>query len=102
MPGVHRHGDSRFCGAATVVVGQSTVYANGKLVSVDGDPNTHSEGRNKPIYGPKNVYVENKLIICAVGDTTYNMDNLRHPPGPANPKGHSYDVLVYGDLAGGG
>ena len=37
MPAIHRHGDARVCGATTIVSGQSTVRANGELVSVDGD-----------------------------------------------------------------
>jgi len=40
MPGVHRDTDPRICGCKTIVVGNSTVFANGLLVSVDGDPDT--------------------------------------------------------------
>ena len=39
MPEVHRDTDQRICGHTTIVVGQSTVYANSLLISVDGDPN---------------------------------------------------------------
>jgi hypothetical protein len=102
MPGVHRHGDTRKCGATTTVVGQSTVFINGKLCAVDGDTCTHENGNLKPIYGAKNVYIENKLIICALGDTAHVPDNAGHPPGPTDPLGHSYDVIVYGGGAGGG
>lgn len=102
MPGVHRNGDKRFCGASTIVEGQSTVFANGRLISVDGDPNTHGEGRNEPVYGAKNVYIEGKLIICAVGDSVYGPDDSLHEKGPANPLGHSLNVIVYGGSAGGG
>lgn len=96
MPGYHRHADSRKCGASNIVVGQSTVFANGRLISVDQDPCSHGTGPNKPIYGAMNVYIENKLVICAVGDTTYSPDNLFHPPGVNDPLGHSDDVIVYG------
>lgn len=41
---IHRNSDSRTCGAATVVAGQSTVFSNLLLVSVDGDPNSHGAG----------------------------------------------------------
>ena len=102
MPGVHRDEDARYCGASTEVEGQSTIFANGKLISVDGDPNSHEEGRNKPVYGARNVYLEGKLIICAVGDSVYGIDLRLHPEGPANPSGHSYNVIVYGGGAGGG
>lgn len=102
MPGVHRNNDSRKCGARTRVVGQSTVFINGKLCAVDGDPNSHGGGNLKPVYGAKNVYIEDKRIICALGDTAYNEDRHDHPPGPTDPLGHSNDVIVYGGASGGG
>jgi len=104
MPGAHRENDRRYCGASTEVVGQSTVYVNSRLWAVDGDPATGHGGGGflKPVYGPPTVYIENKKIICAVGDTAYNPDNLRHDPGPVDPLTHSYDVGVYGGKAGGG
>jgi len=40
---IHRQGDSRICGAATVNT-QTTVRANGRFISIDGDPNTHGGG----------------------------------------------------------
>jgi len=40
----HRYGDTRVCGATTVVIGQSTVTIDGKLWAVKGDTNTHSSG----------------------------------------------------------
>jgi hypothetical protein len=101
MPGVHRQDDSRFCGATTVVSGQSSVFVNNKLWAVEGDLNTHGAGQLVPVYGPKNVYVENKLVICAVGDKS-EPDDYPHPPGNPDPKGHSMDVVVYGGAAGGG
>lgn len=45
MQKIHRNEDDRSCGALTTVVGQSTVYANGKLVSVNRDPNTDGNGQ---------------------------------------------------------
>lgn len=44
MPGSHRDKDSRICGATTIVTNQSTVYVNGLLWAVKGDPNTHGAG----------------------------------------------------------
>lgn len=44
MPGAHRFDDLRACGATTIVTNQSTVYVNGKLWAVKGDPNTHGAG----------------------------------------------------------
>lgn len=95
MPGVHRDGDARICEATTIVSGQSTCYANGRLISVDGDENTHGEGPNKPVYGAKNVYYEGKLVICAPGDSVHSPDLLFHPEGVADPSESSTDVFVY-------
>ncbi len=61
MPKIHRHSDSRACGASTVVVGQSTVYANNLLVSVNGDPNSHGGGALSA--GSKQVYAGGKLVV---------------------------------------
>lgn len=44
MPAVHRLGDARNCGASTIVIGQGSVFANSKLVSVLNDINTHKKG----------------------------------------------------------
>ena len=44
MPKAHRHGDSRVCGASTVVQNQSTVFVNDKLWSVKGSLNSHGSG----------------------------------------------------------
>jgi hypothetical protein len=67
MPPVHRHGDPRVCGAATVVVGQSTVYSEGKLWAVSGDPNTHGSGGLIPSQSA--VYIEGKLVIVHAPDS---------------------------------
>lgn len=60
MPAIHRNNDSRSCGAKTVVSGQSTVLANGKLVSVNSDPNTHGQGNINA--SCKNVFINGKLV----------------------------------------
>lgn len=106
MPGAHRNGDSRACGASTIVTGQSTVFVNGILWAVVGDKDTHCfMGELIPIYGALNVYAEGKLVICAMGDTA--SEDLQgcfvfHPPGATDPVGHSPNVGVYGGGAGGG
>lgn len=61
MPGVHRNGDSRSCGASNKVVGQGDVYVNGKLASVDNDPNSHGGGELNA-KNPK-VYINGKLVV---------------------------------------
>lgn len=106
MPGAHRHNDVRFCGAKTEVTGQGTVTVNGRLWAVDGDLDTHcNQGALNPVYGALNVRIENKLVICAVGDSAAP-DKLAcfilHPTGATNPLGHSSDVFVYRGGAGGG
>ena len=101
MPGVHRHGDSRKCTATTRVEGQDNVYVNGKLWAVEGDPNSHNDGDLRATYGAKNVHINNKKVICALGDSAEG-DDEKHTPGATAPLGHSYNVGVYGDGAGGG
>ena len=44
MPAIHRHEDARTCGATTVVSGNTTVYANSKLISINGNVNSHGAG----------------------------------------------------------
>lgn len=83
------------CGASTIVQGQSNVFVNKKLWAVDGDPETHGGGNLIPVYGTKNVYINKKLVICAIGDKA-EPDAADHPPPPTDPDGHSSDVFVYG------
>lgn len=102
MPGCHRNGDSRFCGAKTVVAGQSTVYVNNQLWAVHGDPDTHVTGGLIAFYGPKNVEIENIKIICAPGDhaQTEPIPPFHAPPATW-PSGHSPDTYVYSGAGGG-
>lgn len=58
----HRHGDLRACGATTTVVGQSTVFVNGKLWAVKGDTNTHQDGGLINTTG-STVTIEGKPVI---------------------------------------
>lgn len=57
---IHRNTDGRNCGAQTVVQNQSTVYANGLLVAVNNDPNSHGEGRLIALC--KEVYVQGIMV----------------------------------------
>lgn len=45
MPAVHRDTDTRVCGATTVSAQGKSVYVNGLLWSIDGDPNTDGDGQ---------------------------------------------------------
>jgi len=92
---IHRDTDSRTCGATTTVVNQSSVYANGLLVAVNGDPNTHGGGGL--IAASDNVYVEGQLVVNDSPDNA-NPDSLCPPLGgahcnPATAEGSS-DVYV--------
>jgi uncharacterized Zn-binding protein involved in type VI secretion len=78
MPAVHRQDDSRICEATTIVTGQSSVFVNGKLWSVDGDPNTHINGQL--IASGTTVKINNKLVIV-VGDNAAP-DDLCELVGP--------------------
>jgi hypothetical protein len=61
MPAIHRNTDPRSCGATTIVSGQTTVYANNLLVSVNGDNNSHGGGTLAA--ANNDVYVNNKLVV---------------------------------------
>jgi uncharacterized Zn-binding protein involved in type VI secretion len=65
MAAIHRQDDSRSCGATTIVSGQSTVKAGGKLISVDGDENTDGGGALITSHG--SIRINGKGIIV-VGD----------------------------------
>lgn len=94
MPGAHRDADDRFCTALTIVTGQSTVFVNDLLWAVEGDQNSHGNGQLIAFYGAKNIFVENKLIICAVGDKA-TPDDFGHPAPPTDPKSSSTNTFVY-------
>lgn len=81
MPAVHRNGDSRACGASTVVTGNRNVYCNGKLVSVDNDPNSHGGGNLNA--SCNNVYVNGKLVVNNTPDSAAP-DSLCEPLGGAH------------------
>jgi len=106
MPGEHRKDDSRFCGATTRVIGQSTGKVNGRRWAVENDYDSHcNEGNLQAVYGELNVRIEGLLVICAVGDAAapdHAGCIVLHPSGATNPLGHSTDVTVYGGAAGGG
>jgi hypothetical protein len=95
MPGAHRADDLRFCTAYTIVENQTTVFVNNKLWAVEGDPNSHGEGRLYAFFGAKNIYVENILIICAPGDKA-SEDEEGHMPSLVDPSTASSDTIVYG------
>lgn len=75
MPAAHRQGDSRACGGVTKVVGQSSVYANGELISVNGDPVVHGDPNSAPIDGgaltasSRNVFIEGQPVVNNSPDT---------------------------------
>lgn len=63
---IHRHSDLRICGATTVVVKQSTVYANRLLIAVHDDPNTHGGG--DLISSANHLYVEGIRVVNHTAD----------------------------------
>lgn len=93
MPAAHRQGDPRACGASTVVVGQSTVFVNGKLWAVDNDPNTHGNGNLLP-GGPTTVTINGKPVIVNTPDPVKKKDNQDHL-GSAKTAGGSGDTFAY-------
>jgi len=83
MKQAHRHGDSRICGATTVVTGQSTVTVDGKLWAVKGDPNTDRGGALINTTG-SSVTI-NGIPVIVDGPDNAGSDNLLFPPHN-NPK----------------
>ena len=97
MPGAHRDTDSRFCGGQTGVVNQSTVYVEDLLWAVNGDPQQPGNHGGSPlsaITGSMDVYVEDKLVITAIGDIAAPC-NFFHPLPPTDPSGRSTTVFAY-------
>lgn len=81
MPAVHRQSDSRTCGATTVVAGNSTVFANNLLVSVNGDPNSHGSG--SLVAACNNVFAHGILTVNHSPDSAAP-DSLCAPVGGAH------------------
>ena len=79
---VHRDTDARICGAATTVAGNSDVFANNLLVSVDGDPNTHGGGALAA--HSNQVFADNILSVNHTKDTAA-ADALCPIPPHCNP-----------------
>jgi len=97
MPGAHRHGDSRVCGATTIASGQSNVRVNGELWSVVGDPNTHGGG-NLILGGsssPATVKI-NGIPVVVHPTTPAGPDDALHPPPPTDTAASSGNVSAYG------
>ena len=91
MPAIHRHGDARVCGATTIVSGQDSVKANGKLVSVDGDLNTHGAGALTA--GSKGVFINGKAVVNNTPDAAA-ADLIPHAPALTKTAGGSPNVFV--------
>ena len=73
MPGLHTNNHTRSCGAKTVVTGQSTVYAESQLVSVNGDNNSHGSG--SLIAGSNQVFANGIAVVNNTPDSA-NADDL--------------------------
>lgn len=87
---LHRNTDSRGCGAKTTVVGQTTVFANQKLVAVNNDPETHGGGNLISVTNHR-VYAENKKVIFL--DDHASGDSADHDPPSTYPTEGSPNVF---------
>ncbi len=90
---IHRHADSRSCSAATIVTGQSTVKANGRLIAVVGDECSHGNG-DLVSTSPGTVKIEGKKLIV-ITDTNTETDDLFHPSPDDDPSSGSDNVKAY-------
>lgn len=95
MPGIHRATDSRTCGAATLVTNQSTVFAEGLLCAVNGDPNDHGSG--ELIASGSTVFIEGKAVVIAGDNASPDTFCLIVGPPHCNPQavGKSGTVFAY-------
>lgn len=91
MPAAHRHSDSRYCGATTVVTHQGTVTVNGQLWAVNGDENTHGGGALSPAGTTVTI---NNLAVVVSGDLAAG-DLLAHLPAATAASGGSGNVSCY-------
>lgn len=80
MPEVHRHNDSRACGATTIS-SQSTVTAGGQAIATVGDINSHGSGALSE--NGRTVTIGGKAVV-AVNDPAL-ADNLAHTPTQTRP-----------------
>lgn len=92
MPEAHRDSDTRNCGATTIVGGQSTVFVNGLLWAVEGDPESHGNGNLISVVG-SSVFIGGIKVIV-LGDTATS-DNALHNPPSTDPNQGSSDVFAY-------
>ena len=82
MPGAHRNGHSRVCGASTVVEGQENVWVNDELWAVEEDPNSHGGGGL--ISGTLAVYINDRKVINNTPDEA-SADGLCPLPPHCSP-----------------
>jgi uncharacterized Zn-binding protein involved in type VI secretion len=86
----HRNGDSRECGATTIVSGQDFVKVDGQLWAVDGDPNT--DGGGGLITSHSWLIINGKGII--VNGDGAAPDSLCPLPPHCDPAAVGYDDLI--------
>jgi hypothetical protein len=94
----------RYCGALTQVTGQSSVFANGKLVAVENDKDSHNDGGGLISATEGSIFIEGKKMIVAMADKASpdSIGMMLHPFSPTDPAKGSNDVFAYGGKAGGG
>lgn len=94
MPQAHTDGQSRKCGASTVVGGQTNVFVNGRLWAVAGDPNSHGGG--ELINSGTTVFINNINVIVHTPDLA-TVDGLLHLPSETETGEGSNNVYCYGN-----
>ncbi len=92
MSGAHRHDDLRNCFSKTVVTGQSFVFVNGKLWSVEDDQDDHIHGELVSV-SPGTVLINGKKVIVLTDEA--RSDDLGHTPPATFPATASSNVKAY-------
>jgi hypothetical protein len=82
---IHRNTDKRSCGAQTIAIGQSTVFINGLLASVEGDPNTHKKGELLATMNDGSIFINNKKVVMKGSASKPDLLHLKSPALGASP-----------------
>lgn len=91
MPIVHRNNDKRYCDGTTEVIGQTTVFAGGELISVVGDPiKDHKKGKFKD--NGRKVLIGGKRIIAK--EDLADGDDAGHPSPDTRAKTGISTIIV--------
>jgi hypothetical protein len=92
---VHRDTDNRVCGATTNVVGQSNVFVNNLLASVQGDINSHGQGALSATVNDGTVFINNIKVVLLGSSASPDLACAPAGPPHCDPKSSSASPDVF-------